>query len=142
MKITTNLKIENSDTYSFVNVLIFLDGITLGDDENFDLKGTVILDFLNLIENINLLIQDDNCLNLEKIIEWTDFDLDKYSCSINDLLPRGSSLFDGDKLLAFKVKNNEFTAICKPYNQEIIIFKKFPLISYLIEMNELKNKLL
>ena len=53
MKITTKLTIENKNQYSFVNVLIFLGNIVLGSKENFDLKGTVLLDFSNIIENID-----------------------------------------------------------------------------------------
>ncbi len=142
MKITTKFTIENKNRYSFVNVLIFLDNIVLGYEENFDLKGTVILDFSNIIENIDLLIHTENYLDLKNIIDLDEIDWDEYYCSTNDLLPRGSSLFDGDKLLAFKIKNDEFIAICKPYNQEIVVIRPFPISSYLREIKKLTNKLM
>ena len=71
------------------------------------------------------------------MIDW-----DEYYCSTNDLLPRGASLFDGDKLLVFKIKNDEFIAICKPYNRETVVIHPFPIISYLREIKKLTNKLM
>lgn len=142
MKITTKLTIENKNQYSFVNVLIFLGNIVLGSKENFDLKGTVLLDFSNIIENIDLLIHTESYLDLKNIIDLDVVDWDEYYCSTNDLLPRGTSLFDGDELLVFKIKNDEFIAICKPYNQETVVIHSFPIISYLREIKKLTNKLM
>ena len=142
MKINTKLTMENKNQYSFVNVLIILGKIVLGSKENFDLKGTVLLDFSNIIENIDSLIHTESYLDLKNIIDLDVIDWDEYYCSTNDLLPRGASLFDGDKLLVFKIKNDEFIAICKPYNRETVVIHPFPIISYLREIKKLTNKLM
>ena len=142
MRITTKFSIENKNQYSFVNVLIFLDKIILGNEESFDLKGTVIIDFSNIIKNINLIMHNKNYLSIEDIIDLYKTNYNEYCCSINDLLPRGSNLFDGDKLLVFKTKDNEFVGICEPYNQEIVVIYPFPINSYLREIKELTNKLI
>ena len=89
--------VENKNQYSFVNVLIFLGNIVLGSKENFDLKGTILLDLSNIIENIDLLIHTESYLDLKNIIDLDVVDWDEYYCSTNDLLPRGASLFDGDR---------------------------------------------
>lgn len=139
MKISTNLKIESNSNYSFVNIIIHLGRVKLGDENSFEIKGTVILGLLEVIKNIQLLINDsisnDDKINLENI------DLEEYIFTMHDLLPRNSNLFDGDDLVAFKVKENEFMAICKPYEKDIVIIHKFPISEYLQHMLDLMGQL-
>ena len=142
MNISTSLKIESDKNYSFVNIVLHLGKLTLGDEDSFEIKGTVLIGLHEVIENIELLINHDTYNGEEIILEnLNDLNLEEYLFSRHDLLPRGSNLFDGDQLLVFKVKNDKFIALCKPYNKETTTIHDFPINLYFSSISDLIKKI-
>ena len=71
-----------------------------------------------------------------------------YVFTRHNILPCGSSAFDGDRLLLFKSEhrknpqNHRYTALCQAYGQPAVVLPDFPFADYRRIMRSLTHRLL
>lgn len=128
MNIAVKSTTEQRAGYIFASLTVHLAGMTLGDKNAEDLCGTVTAGLQTVTHNIRGLIRDPHAT-----LHWEQANkrpLEEYTGTVHDLLPRGTSIFDGDTLLAFR-DGTTFTALCEPYKYPAQVLSHFPLKAYM-----------
>ena len=128
MNIAVKSTTEQRAGYFFASLTVHLAGMTLGDKNAVDLCGTVTAGLQTVTHNIRGLIRDPHAT-----LHWEQANkrpLEEYTGTVHDLLPRGTSIFDGDTLLAFR-DGTTFTALCEPYKHPAQVLSHFPLKAYM-----------